>query len=79
MSRASLVLAALLLLADSSFAQSERKPEYLKAEPAAGSLPYRKVVYVDDGTCPRGQIKEVTGGSQAKAIPRRVRCIRRPG
>jgi hypothetical protein len=79
MSHATLVFAALLLVAGASFAQPERKPEYLKSEPADGSLPYRKVVYVDDGSCPQGQIKEVTGGSKARAIPRKVRCIRRPG
>ena len=37
-----------------------------------------KVLYVDDGECPKGEIKEVTGGSSAKGIARKVRCITRP-
>ena len=78
MNLAALVIAAVLCLATSSFAQTERKIEYLKEEPPAGSVPYRKIVYVDDGTCPNGQVKEITGGSQAKSIPRQVRCVKRP-
>jgi uncharacterized protein DUF6719 len=41
-------------------------------------VPYRKIVYVDDGTCPQGEVKEITGGSQAKSVPRKVRCVKRP-
>ena len=52
--------------------------EVLKEEPPKNSLPRGKVVYVDDGTCPAGEIKEITGGSQEKAIPRKVRCVKRP-
>ncbi len=78
MNLAAPVIAAVLCLAAPSFAQTERKIEYLKEEPPAGSVPYRKVVYVDDGTCPNGQVKEITGGSQAQSIPRQVRCVKRP-
>jgi len=53
--------------------------EVLKEEPPKNSLPRGKVVYVDDGTCPAGEIKEITGGSQAKDIPRKVQCVKRPG
>ena len=73
------VLATGLCLAASSFAQTGRKIEYLKQEPPVGSVPHRKIVYVDDGTCPKGEVKEITGGSQAKSIPRQVRCVKRPG
>lgn len=59
--------------------QSQTKVEYLKEEPPKGSVPLRKVVYVDDGTCPKGEVKEITGGSQEKSIPRQVRCVKRPG
>ena len=52
--------------------------EVLKEEPPKNSLPYGKVVYVDDGSCPAGEIKEITGGSQEKGIPRKVRCVKRP-
>jgi hypothetical protein len=78
MNRTALIIAVGLCLATSSPARGEGKVEYLKEEPPASSVPYRKIVYVDDGTCPRGQVKEVTGGSQTKSIPRKVRCVKRP-
>jgi hypothetical protein len=53
-------------------------PEVLKEMPGPGELPYNRIVYVDDGKCPRGEVKEVTGGSQSKAIERKVRCVKRP-
>jgi len=58
--------------------QSQTKGEYLKEEPPKGSLAQLKVVYVDDGTCPKAEVKEITGGSEAKSIPRKVRCVKRP-
>jgi hypothetical protein len=72
------VITAVLCFAASSLARGEQKIEYLKEEPPTGSLPHRKIVYVDDGTCPKGEVKEITGGSQAKSIPRKVRCVKRP-
>lgn len=74
-----LALATTLAIALSLPCHSRAKVEYLKEEPPKGTLPYRKVVYVDDGTCPKGEVKEITGGSQEKSIPRTVRCIKRPG
>jgi hypothetical protein len=38
----------------------------LKKEPAAGRLHLGQKVLVDDKTCPAGQIKELTGGSNRK-------------
>ena len=73
-----LILAAAFCLATSSPAQSQRTIAYLKEDPLPGTLPFRKVVYVDDGTCPGGEVKEITGGSQAKLISRSVRCVKRP-
>jgi hypothetical protein len=78
MSPATFVSAAALCLVTVASAQSEHQADYLKEEPLPGTLPYRKVVHVDDGTCPAGEVTEITGGSQEKAIPRRVRCIKRP-
>ena len=78
MNRVVLAFAAALCFAVPSLAHGERKVEYLKEEPPAGSVPYRKIVYVDDGTCPKGEVKEITGGSQTKSIPRKVRCVKRP-
>jgi hypothetical protein len=51
---------------------------YFKKEPPVGELPYGKIVYVDDGACPGGEIKEVTGGTREEGIPQEVRCIKRP-
>ena len=56
--------------------------QILKAEPAMGKLREGQVVLVDDGTCPKGQIKEVTGGNHVKVggtkqIERSRRCIPR--
>ena len=50
----------------------------VKEAPKEGDIPYGKDVLVDDGTCPKGEVKEVTGGSSAKAIPRKTRCVKRP-
>jgi hypothetical protein len=52
--------------------------EYLKEVPKNGQLRYGKVVYVDDGTCAKGEVKEVTGGNREKSIPRKIRCVQRP-
>ena len=79
MSPSKLVLAGVLCLATSALAQSERKIEYLEKEPPPGSLPRGKVVYVDDRTCPKGEVKEITGGSKDKSLLRTVRCVKRPG
>ena len=43
------------------------KAETLKKEPAMGALKEGQVVFVDDGTCPAGQIKKVIGGNHVKA------------
>lgn len=50
---------------------------YLKKMPKGGDIPLGKIVYVDDGECPKGEVKEVTGGSQVKDIRRKVRCVKR--
>ena len=50
----------------------------LKEVPKEGEIPYGKVVLVDDGSCPRGEVKELTGGNRAKSIPRKTRCVKRP-
>ncbi len=52
--------------------------DYLKEVPQPGELPRGKTVYVDDGTCPQGEVKEVTGGSKEKGVSRTVRCVKRP-
>ena len=71
--RICLVTAILLLVAGAADSQ------VLKNEPTMGNFPTGKRVLVDDGTCPAGQIKEVTGGSKTERIARSTRCIPRRG
>lgn len=47
----------------------------LDAEPPGGTVPHNERVLVNDGTCPAGQIKEITGGNNTLGIPRTRRCI----
>ena len=56
--------------------------EILKREPPMGALKEGQVVLVDDGTCPRGQVKRVVGGNHVKVggtkdIVRTHSCIAR--
>ena len=44
-------------------------------EPLVGTLKSGEVVLVDDGSCPEGQIKEVTAGNRSLLIERTRRCI----
>lgn len=53
------VLLVLLLLSSMAYAG----PELLATEPATGQLGNGQTVYVDDGSCPSGQVKKVTAGS----------------
>ena len=60
--------AALSLLAGEGFAQ-----QVLQKEPRRGALPPSAKVLVDDRSCPKGQIKEITGGSATGGSHRLVR------
>ena len=56
--------------------------QILKREPAMGALKDGQRVLVDDGTCKKGQIKEVIGGNHTsvggnKQVVRQKRCIAR--
>jgi hypothetical protein len=52
----------------------------LSSEPAAGQLRLGQRVKVDDGTCPAGQIKEVSGTKMTSTgvVPAR-KCVSRVG
>lgn len=39
----------------------------LKQEPPMGALKQEQVVFIDDGSCPRGQIRRLVGGNHLKA------------
>lgn len=56
--------------------------QILKKEPAMGQLREGQTVMVDDGSCPTGQIKAVTGGNHVKAggtkqVTRIRKCVPR--
>ena len=52
-------------------------PGALREVPADGTISYGSRVLVDNGSCPRGQILELIGGSNKRGIPRQKRCIAR--
>ena len=54
--------------------------QVLTREPPIGAMKEGERVLVDDGTCPKGQIKEVIGGNHVKVggtkqVERQRRCI----
>ena len=50
----------------------------LTREPDQGDLRLGQRVYVDDGTCPSGQIKEVAGANlNASGVVRTRQCVAR--
>lgn len=69
-------------LAAAGCAQQPQTPLHegviLKQDPEMGTLPTGMTIYVDDGSCPAGQIKKLIGGSVSRNIPRDVRCVKRP-
>lgn len=70
--KAALVIAMLCLSTAPAQAQ-----QVLKSEPPMGSVKEGERLLIDDGTCAKGQIKEIVGGNIAKRIQRQVRCIPR--
>ena len=70
-----IVIAALAL---SAAATALAAPTVLKEAPAKGVLRVGEVVYVDDGSCPAGELKKITGGNQQAGKTRLVECVKRP-
>jgi hypothetical protein len=60
------------------FIQRKGADKVLKQDPpfVPGALPTGQVVYVDNGRCGPGYIREVTGGNMQRNTPRAYRCIR---
>ncbi|MDM0013572.1 hypothetical protein QTH87_14120 [Variovorax sp. J22P168] len=52
--------------------------QILKEAPAKGSVRRGEIVHVDDGSCPAGQVKKITGGNQMTGMSRQVECVKRP-
>lgn len=44
-------------------------------EPPVGTLKVGEIIHVDDGSCPEGQILEVTAGNRALLIDRKRKCV----
>jgi hypothetical protein len=81
-SAGNVLLIALVFSIAASLMAGPATAQVLKREPAMGKLQEGERVLVDDGTCPRGQIKEVVGGNHVKVggtkyIERRRQCIPR--
>jgi hypothetical protein len=76
---ACLLVAIAFAIALSKARADEAPPHiYPQSEPPAGTIPYGAVIYVDDGTCPAGQIKRVIGGNDQQGIPRMRSCVTMP-
>jgi hypothetical protein len=52
--------------------------DILKKEPPIGQLPPDAAVLVDDGTCPKGKLKQVIGGNMVAGVGRKRSCVARP-
>ncbi len=70
------VFAAALFIGSASTAATS--VEILKEMPAKGAVRNGEIVYVDDGHCPAGEVKKITGGQQSMGKPRQVECVKRP-
>jgi len=76
MSVAAAVLGAALFLGGMASAQAQ----YLGREQDITDLRLGQRVMVDDGTCPAGQVKEVSGAKMTpNGIARAVKCVPRFG
>ena len=67
-----------LLVSTLLFSAGCAQVEYLSEMPQDRNLPAGKVVHVDDGSCPAGEVRRVTGGNQNKGISRESVCVPRP-
>jgi hypothetical protein len=60
--------------------QSARAAEQVGRETEITELRLGQRILVDDGSCPSGQIKEVSGAQLSQnGVVRVVRCVPRPG
>ncbi len=69
--RCAVALLAILVMAQAAAAQT-----VVKQEPPSGALKRGTVILVDDGSCPAGQIKEVSAGAGTESRRTR-RCVPR--
>jgi hypothetical protein len=84
--RKMLCLPICAIVASLVLAEAGRGQTMLQQEPGTGMLRPDETALVDDHSCPKGQVKEVTGGSNRRYIkdieipgtPRQRRCVPRP-
>ena len=77
-----LSMSVVLLAVAASAVPGQSFTEMLKRELPMGALREGQVVLVDDGSCPAGEVKQVTGGNHVlaggyKNIVRTRKCIPR--
>lgn len=69
---------ALFCVSVAGSANATQKAQIVKEMPMKGSVRQGEVVYVDDGSCPVGEIRKITGGNQSTGVSRKVECVKRP-
>jgi hypothetical protein len=57
------------------FREKHRFSMFETREPPPGAVRSGAIVYVNDGTCPRGEIKELIGGDRSRGLGRSYRCV----
>jgi membrane protein involved in colicin uptake len=50
--------------------------DFANREPVQGQLREGHILYVDDRSCPEGEIRELTGGNNRTQVPRKSRCVK---
>jgi hypothetical protein len=78
--RNAIVCAALFGAALLIGAATPARAQYIGREQDIGSLRLGQRVLVDDGTCPAGQVKEVSGAKMTSSgVARAAKCVPRLG
>jgi hypothetical protein len=67
--------AAIAILAILAMAEAAAAQTIMKREPPSGALKRGAIILVDDGSCPKGQIKQVIAGSEGRKRTRN--CVPR--
>ncbi|MBU2410415.1 MAG: hypothetical protein KKC79_17410 [Gammaproteobacteria bacterium] len=70
--------AALCLWAATGAWAASTSVDILKEEPPKGTVRRGDVIYVDDGRCPAGEVKKITGGNTQAGVARQVECVKKP-
>jgi Family of unknown function (DUF6719) len=74
------LVAACMLAAVPTLSLGGCSPQVLKSIPPDYSIPYGKVVYIEnDGRCAEGRVIKVTGGESNQDVERTYECVERPG